>query len=85
MNVKSTIKNYLYKAKNDLIFIEEAKNQIVNFSTDSSVIRQFFNESLSKTPTIPVIFPYKSSIQSAIKGRLIEDDKIKIPVFIFFK
>lgn len=69
-------------AKNDLIFIEEAKNQIVNFSTDSSVIRQFFNESLSKTPTIPVIFPYKSSIQSAIKGRLFEDDKIKIPVLL---
>lgn len=69
-------------AKNDINFIEETKNQIVNFSTDSNVIQQFFRESLSKMPTIPVIFPYKSSIQSTIKGYLIEDDKIKIPVLM---
>lgn len=69
-------------AKKYLNFIDEAKNQIVNFDVDSSIIQQFFRDSLSKKPTIPVIFPYKSSIQSAIKGRLVEDDKVKIPVLL---
>ena len=69
-------------SKSDLNFIEEVKNQLVDFDSDSSTIQQFFRESSLKMPVIPVLYPYKSSIQSAIKGRLIENDKINVPVLI---